>query len=118
MRQFPGGLDRVVMAAVFAVGFGGIGTARADDVPRFDLILKDHKFTPAELHIPSGKRADLHVHNQDNTAEEFDSSALKVEKVIPAGASAVVRLRPLAPGRFPFMGEFHPQTARGVVVAE
>jgi len=29
-----------------------------------------------------------------------------------------VRLRPLSPGRYPFMGEYHSQTAQGVVVAE
>ncbi len=30
----------------------------------------------------------------------------------------VVRLRPLGLGRYPFMGEFHADTAQGVVIAE
>jgi hypothetical protein len=29
-----------------------------------------------------------------------------------------VRLRPLDPGRYPFMGEYHEDTAQGVVIAE
>jgi hypothetical protein len=41
-----------------------------------------------------------------------------VEKVIVAGHSATVRLHPLAPGRFAFMGEYHAETAKGVVIAD
>jgi hypothetical protein len=29
-----------------------------------------------------------------------------------------VRVGPLAPGRYEFFGEFHPNTAKGVVIAE
>jgi hypothetical protein len=78
----------------------------------------DHRFTPSEIHVVTGKPTVLHVKNEDATAEEFDSSALKVEKVIAAHASGIVRLRPLAPGRYPFEGEFHDDTAKGVVIAE
>jgi hypothetical protein len=58
------------------------------------------------------------VHNQDATAEEFDSSALKTEKVIAGGSTGTVRLRPLGAGKYPFMGEYHADTAQGVVIAE
>jgi hypothetical protein len=34
------------------------------------------------------------------------------------GHYATIKLRPLRPGRYPFTGEFHPDTANGVVVAE
>ena len=56
--------------------------------------------------------------NKDATAEEFDSTALKVEKVVAGNSSGNVRIRALAPGRYPFMGEYHSATAQGVVVAE
>ncbi len=52
------------------------------------------------------------------TAEEFDSTALKVEKVVAGNSSGNVRIRALAPGRYPFMGEYHSATAQGVVVAK
>jgi hypothetical protein len=29
-----------------------------------------------------------------------------------------VRIGPLVPGRYPFIGEFHEATAKGVVIAE
>lgn len=83
-----------------------------------EVILKDHRFTPAEIHVPAGKRTQLLVKNQDATADEFDSTSLKVEKVIGGGSEGVVRLHELDPGHYPFMGEFHSETAQGVVVAE
>jgi hypothetical protein len=94
------------------------GTAVADDPAQIAVKLKDHRFEPAEIHVRTGKPTVLIVTNEDTTAEEFDSTALQVEKVIAAGRYATIRLRPLAPGRFPFMGEFHPDTATGVVVSE
>lgn len=90
----------------------------AADPPMIQVTIKDHKFTPAEIHVPAGKPAVLHITNADDTVEEFDSTSLEVEKVIPAGQWGIVRLHPLAPGRFPFMGEFHAATAQGVVVAD
>lgn len=83
-----------------------------------EVVLKDHRFTPAEIHVPAGKRTQLLVKNRDATADEFDSTSLKVEKVIGGASEGVVRLRELDPGHYPFMGEFHSETAQGVVVAE
>jgi plastocyanin len=75
-------------------------------------------FNPSEIHVPAGKRTQLLVKNLDDTAEEFDSTALKVEKVIAAKSEGVVRLPALDPGRYPFIGEYHADTAKGVVIAE
>jgi Cupredoxin-like domain len=68
--------------------------------------------------VPAGKRTQLLIKNQDATAEEFDSTALKVEKVIGGGGEGTVRLRELDPGSYPFMGEYHADTAKGLVLAE
>ena len=80
--------------------------------------LKDHTFTPAEIHVPAGTAVVLTITNRDAAPEEFDSIALKVEKVIPAGQYATIKLRPMAAGRYRFIGEFHPDTAQGVVISE
>jgi hypothetical protein len=82
------------------------------------VTLKDHRFTPAEIHVPANQPALIVLTNQDGAAEEFDSTALKVEKVVPGHDTGNVRIRPLAPGRYPFMGEYHADTARGVVIAD
>jgi Cupredoxin-like domain len=103
-----------VILAMFCLSWSVL----AEEPAPITVTLKDHRFDPAEIHLPTGKPAALHVINLDDTAEEFDSSALQVEKVIAAGHYATIRLRPLAPGRYPFMGEFHPDSAKGVVVSE
>ncbi len=82
------------------------------------VILKDHRFTPSEIHVKANTRAQLLVKNQDATAEEFDSTDLRVEKVIAGGREGIVRLPALDPGRYAFIGEFNADTAKGVVVAE
>jgi plastocyanin domain-containing protein len=82
------------------------------------LTIKDHKFTPAEIKVPANKRVQLTVVNDDPTPEEFESHPMKIEKVIPGKAKAVVRIGPLKPGRYPFVGEYHESTAKGVVIAE
>jgi hypothetical protein len=82
------------------------------------ITIKDHKFQPAELKVLAKKRITLMVINADATPEEFESKVLKVEKVIPAKSKAIVRFGPLKPGRYEFVGEFHEDTAKGVVIAE
>ena len=82
------------------------------------VVIKNHRFDPAEVHVPAGRKIKLRVHNQDSTPEEFESHALRREKVIAGGAKATIRLGPLKPGRYPFVGEFNEATARGVVIAK
>ena len=82
------------------------------------VTIKDHRFIPSEVHVKAGQRTDLNIKNEDPLAEEFDSTALKIEKVIGGGQQGTVHLRPLDPGRYPFMGEYHPDTAQGVVIAQ
>lgn len=82
------------------------------------LTIKNHQFAPAEIKVPANQRIKLNVHNQDSTPEEFESHSLNREKLIPAGAKAVIYIGPLKPGRYDFFGEFNPSTAKGVVIAE
>lgn len=82
------------------------------------VVLKNHRFEPSEIHVKANTRTQLLVKNQDETAEEFDSTDLRVEKVIAGGREGTVRLPALAPGRYNFIGEFHADTAKGVVIAE
>jgi plastocyanin len=111
-------LSGAVLAATVLGLLASQAPARADDPTAVELTIKDHRFTPAEIHVPAGKPTIITVHNQDATAEEFDSSALKTEKVIAGGGTGTVRLRPLGAGKYPFMGEYHSDTAQGVVIAE
>jgi len=93
----------------------GTAAARADD---YVLTIKEHRFSPAEIKVPANQRVSITVVNEDATPEEFDSSALKVEKVVAGKSSGVVRIGPLKPGRYPFVGEYNEATAKGTVIAE
>lgn len=84
----------------------------------FALTIKDHQFAPSEVKVPAGQRVKLIVHNQDATPEEFESHSLNREKVIAPNAKATIFVGPLKPGRYPFVGEFHEKSAKGVIVAE
>ena len=104
----------VVLSVAALVSFGP-AVARADDLV---VTIKDHKFSPAEIKVPANQRVEITVINDDATPEEFESKPMKVEKVIPGKSKGVVRIGPLKPGRYSFVGEFHESTAKGVVVAE
>ena len=82
------------------------------------LVIRDHRFEPAEVRVPAGQKVKLVVHNQDTTPEEFESHELNREKVIAPGTKANIYIGPLTPGRYPFFGEFNEKTARGTVIAE
>ena len=80
--------------------------------------LKNHKFSPAIITVKANQPAMIVLFNDDDSADEFDSSSLKIEKVVPGHNKGNIRLRALAPGKYPFMGEYHAATAQGVVVAQ
>jgi hypothetical protein len=110
-----------VLARLCLAGFlaAVAAPALAQDAPSAVAVtIKDHRFSPAEIHVAANKPVQLRIDNQDPSAEEFDSTALQVEKVFAGASRGVVRLRPLAPGRYPFIGEYHSDTAQGVVIAE
>jgi plastocyanin len=90
----------------------------ADDPIAIDLRLKDHKFEPSEIKAPAGKAISITLKNEDDAVEEFDSNALRTEKIVTKGGTITIKLKPLAAGRYPFQGEYHPNTAQGVLIVE
>ena len=92
-------------------------SARAEDFAT-TITIRNHRFEPAEIHVPAGKRIAVTVVNADPMSEEFDSPALKVEKVIAGKSQGVVHISPLSPGNYDFVGEYHEETAKGRVIAE
>lgn len=94
------------------------GSTSAADTVEMSIVIKNHMFVPAELVVPAGKTVVLTVDNQDATPEEFESHKAHVEKIIPGRSKGKVRIRPLAVGSYPFVGEFNEATAKGVIVAQ
>ena len=100
------------------LGCASITTVRAETPEAIPVVIQDHHFHPAEIHVKAGKRALLVVENRDAGAEEFESHRLHRETILRGHTSKRVYIGPLRPGQYPFVGEFHEKTAHGIVVAE
>ena len=106
------------LAAVVALGalLTGVSSARADDLPV--LVFHNHRFEPARIEVPAHRKFKLLVKNTDDTADEFESADLKREKLVAPGQTITVFLGPLDPGEYQFFGDFHKDTAQGMLVAK
>jgi plastocyanin len=93
-----------------------IGVAWADEVT-VPLAVQDGGFQPAELKTPSGAKVRLEVTNNTAVAIEFESFELNRERVVQPGQKVAVYLSGLAPGRYEFFDDFHPDR-KGTLVAE
>ena len=90
--------------------------ARAEDAVTVNILIKDHRFQPAESHAPAGKPIVIILKNLDPAPAEFESNMLRVEKVVTGGGTVTMRIRPLAPGRYRFFDDFHPESEGYLVV--
>ncbi len=87
------------------------------DEPKVSITIRDDGFAPAEVQVPTGTKIELSIKNEQKSAAEFESKALRREKVIPPGATATVYVGPLQPGRYEFFDDFRPNN-RGFLVAK
>jgi plastocyanin domain-containing protein len=95
-----------------------IATPAVSQDAAYTLRIKDHRFEPSEIEVTAGQKITLIVKNDDPTPEEFESTQLRREKVIPGGQQTTIYVGPLKPGKYEFFGEFNPKTARGYIVAK
>ncbi|AZZ37326.1 hypothetical protein CIK05_11170 [Bdellovibrio sp. qaytius] len=107
----------LTIVALFSVCTVSIAHA-SDDTVQITLVAQDGKFTPTEIKVPAGKRVELTVENKGTSAEEFESKELKREKVVPAGKTVKIVLGTLKKGTYKFFGDYHADTAKGVIIAE
>ena len=96
----------------------GFLIAQADDRIEIKMTVKNNRFVPDEIRVQAGKSVTLTITNSDATVEEFESFSLNREKLIPAGKTVTIFLPKLQTGTYEFMGEFHPETARGRLIVE
>lgn len=109
---------RLALFALALLALFAAGPSHAEEPATVQVTIQDHRFSPDELHVPAGKPVFVEIANTDATAEEFESGVLAIEKVVPGHGRVRLRLRPLAPGRFAFVGEYHEATAKGAIVAD
>jgi len=109
-----------LLAVGLALGLLSIAgiAAAADTPPEIPLTLDKNQFQPSEVKVKANTPFVLVVTNKGAKAAEFESKDLRIEKVIPGGKTASIRVRALKPGTYPFFGEYNPKTAQGRIVAE
>ena len=90
----------------------------AEDQKVYQIIIKDHKFEPAQLNIPAGQKIKLTIENKDSTPEEFESYSLNREKLVAGNKQIIIYIGPVKAGTYSYFGDFHPQTAKGELVAQ
>src|SRR5579871_3198440 len=82
------------------------------------LSYKDKKFDPPEISAPANTAIVIKFRNLDKDAMEFESDALKIEKVVAAGKDATIKVKAQKPGRYEFFDEYNEKTARGALVVK
>jgi hypothetical protein len=92
-------------------------SAQAADPFEISLTLKNHAFEPSEAKVPANQAMVVTITNEDDTPEEFESTALKVEKIVAPKSSIKLRVKGLPPARYEFYGEYNP-TAKGTLIVE
>lgn len=105
----------VVSAAFWATA---ANVAHAENSHTVQLTARDGRFYPDTLNVPAGQPIKVVFRNDGPGIEEFHSNDLRQEKVALPGKTLTFVLSPLRPGVYRFIGELHPDTAKGQVIAK
>ena len=93
-----------------------LGTVYAEET--FNIVIKNHEFSPGELKIPANQKVTIVIDNQDETEEEFESYDLDREEIVGGNSQITVYIGPLKPGTYKYFGEFNQDTAQGTIIVE
>ncbi len=115
-RPVRRGARAAALPALAILACGLPAAARADEQQVLEF--RQHRFYPDHITVPAGQRVKIEVRNTDDTADEFESTDLNREKLVAPGGKATVFLGPLDPGSYKFFGDFHRDTAQGVIEAK
>ncbi len=104
-------------AAAMIVVLAALSMARADD-PVFRIEFEDGRITPQRLEVPARTRFKIDLVNKGKTPVEFESAALKKEKVVAPDSQTFIVFRALDPGEYDFFDDFHLDAPHAVLVAK
>ncbi len=118
MARFTSALAAVATGLAFA-SFGPIcNVARAADEPVFPIEFNEGVMAPLRTEVPANTRFKLALTNKGKSPAEFESSELRLEKVLAAGSASTLVIRTLDPGEYKFFDDFHPDAPPSVLVAK
>lgn len=107
----------LIFAAASAIPMLLAAPALAQEATEVRLTYSNGEFQPREVRAPADKPVVFRVKNADAKAMEFESTSLRVEKVVAAKSEGVVNVRALKPGRYEFYDDFNDK-ARGTLTVQ
>ena len=107
-----------VLATLVVVLLAIHGPASAADPTEIPLVIEKNRFQPDVIKVKANAPFVLVITNKDKGPEELDMREPRIEKVIPGGKTVKLRMPALKPGTYPFVGEYHAETAKAKIVAE
>ena len=110
-------IRKLILAALCAIAVLPLPASQAQQATELQLTYSKGQFQPSELRAPADKPIAVRLKNLDAKAMEFESKALRVEKVVAANSEGVINVRPLKPGRYEFYDDFN-EKARGALVVQ
>ena len=110
-------IRKLILAALCAIAVLPLSASQAQQPTELQLTYSKGQFQPSELRAPADKPIAVRLKNLDAKAMEFESKALRVEKVVAANSEGVINVRPLKPGRYEFYDDFN-EKARGALVVQ
>ncbi len=109
-----------IFTTFFLLSIAQISSAKADSpaTKQYNLTIENHRFKPEIIEVEANKPFELIITNRDKTVEEFESDALRKEKIISGNKTITLKIQALKPGEYDFFGEFNPKTAQGKIIAK
>ena len=110
-------MRKLVLAAIFATAMFEVSPSHAQQATEIHLTYSKGQFQPSQVSAPADKPISFRIKNLDAKAMEFESTSLRVEKVVAAGSEGIVNVRALKPGRYEFYDDFNDK-ARGALIVQ
>ena len=107
-----------VAGLVLGASLGAALPASAQSPEEILLVIEKNRFQPDVIKVKAGLAFVLVITNKDKGPEELDMQQPRIEKVIPAGKTVRLKMPALKPGKYPFVGEYHSETAKATIIAE
>ena len=110
-------MKKLIPAALCSIAMLAVSPSQAQQATEIHVTYSKGVFQPSELRAPPDKPVAIRVKNLDAKAMEFESTSLRVEKVVAANSEGVINVRALKPGRYEFYDDFNAK-ARGALTVQ
>ena len=90
--------------------------SQAQQATEIQVTYSNGQFQPSQVRAPADKPILFRVKNLDAKAMEFESTSLRVEKVVAADSEGVINVRALKPGRYEFYDDFNDKACGALTV--